>query len=185
MARVQGNDAGSLTASPAEGNWSLTPLREAERPLLARLLEQYLYDFSDFTGWSVQEDGLFASPDWYERQWSTPGRHVLLLRVAGKPAGFAIVDERSPLPGGENRHYIAEFFVMRAHRRRRLGAAVARTIFDHFPGGWHVLQMPRNTTAQAFWRRVISDYTGGQFTEQTITDGDIVQEFDTRDKASR
>ncbi len=183
MTRVQGNDAGSPAISSDEANWSLTPLREAEQALLARLLDLYLYDFSEFTGWSVQEDGRFAPPGWYERQWSTSGRHALLLRVAGKPAGFAIVDERSPLPGGGDRHYIAEFFVMRAQRRQGLGEAVARDLFDRFPGGWQVLQMPQNVPAQAFWRRVIGAYTGGRFTEQILPDGDIVQEFDTRDKA--
>ncbi len=178
----QAEDAGAPAAvSPGE-RWSLEPLREEERPLLARLLELYLYDFREFTGWWVQEDGLFARGDWHERQWSTPGRQALLLRVAGKPAGFAIVDERSPLPGGGDRHYVAEFFVMRGQRRRGLGEAVARAIFDRFPGGWQVLQMPQNTAAQGFWRRVIGAYTGGRFSERTIADGDIVQEFDTRDR---
>ncbi len=175
-------DAAKLPLGEA-GSWSLEPLQETERPLLARLLELYLYDFSEFTGWHVQEDGRFAPAGWSERQWSTPGRHALLLRVAGKPAGFAIIDERSPLPGGDDRHYIAEFFVMRAQRRHGLGEAVAREVFDRIPGGWQVLQMPQNTEAQRFWRRVIGAYTGGRFTEQVLADGDIVQEFDTRDRA--
>ncbi len=181
MTQSRAEDAGALAEAKAE-SWSLEPLREEERPLLARLLELYLYDFSEFTGWNLPEDGLFARSNWHERQWSTPGREALLLRVAGKPAGFAIVDERSPLPGGEDRHYLAEFFVMRAYRRRGLGEAVARDVFDRFPGGWQVLQMPQNTAAQRFWRRVIGGYTGGRFTERTTADGDLVQEFDTQDK---
>jgi len=182
MTQSRADDAGATAEARAE-SWSLEPLREEERPLLTRLLELYLYDFSEFTGWNMQEDGLFARSGWHERQWSTPGRQALLLRVAGKPAGFAIIDKKSPLPGGGDRHYVAEFFIMRGQRRRGLGEAVARELFDRFPGGWHVLQMPQNTGAQRFWRRVIGAYTGGRFTERTISDGDIVQEFDTRGRA--
>ena len=182
MGAGDGARAGSERSSPVGGSWSLTPLQEAERTLLTNLLELYLYDFSGFTGWTVQEDGRFAREEWYERQWSGPGRHAFLLRVAGKPAGFAIVDERSPLPGGEDCHYVAEFFVMRAYRRQGWGGAMAGHLFDRFPGGWQVLQVPENKDAQAFWRRVIDDYTGGRFTEQTLVDGDIVQQFETGDR---
>ena len=33
------------------------------------------------------------------------------------------------------------------------------------PGEWLVQQSPENAPAQAFWRRVIGEYTDGDFTE--------------------
>ena len=165
-------------------DWTLSPLAEAERPLLERLSEFYLYDYTDFTDWDVGEDGRFAREAWGHGLWARSGRHALLLRVAGKPAGFAIVDERSPLQGGEDRRYVAEFFVLRKYRRRGYGAAMARAVFDRFPGGWHVLQMRDNRAAQSFWRRVIGKYTGGRFAEVRNADGEPVQVFDTRDRVT-
>lgn len=75
-----------------------------------------------------------------------------------------------------------EFFVLRKHRRHGVGTAVAREMFRRFPGRWRVAQTPRNTGAQAFWRKVIGEYTGGRYTEATPADpgweGRPVQEFE-------
>ena len=46
-----------------------------------------------------------------------------------------------------------------------VGRAVACQIFDRFPGQWRVAQDEGNLPAQAFWRRVISQYTGGRSEE--------------------
>ena len=113
--------------------WTLTPLTEAERPLLMRLVELYLHDLSETTGWDVGDDGRFVETDAYDRYGVDGGHHALLLRVAGRPAGFALVDERSPLPGSKDCRFVAEFFVGRAHRGRGVGSAVARAVFDRFP----------------------------------------------------
>jgi len=162
--------------------WTLEPLRAAERPLLERLAELYLYDYTDFAAWDVGEDGHFESAAWARRLWDRPGRDAFLLRVEGRPAGFAVVDARSPEPGGEGRRYLAEFFVLRRYRRRGLGEAMARAVFDRYPGGWHVLQIPENVPAQRFWRRVISAYTGGRFEEIRNRHGEPIQVFNTRDR---
>ena len=165
--------------------WTLTPVREAERPLLQRLFELYLYDFSELEHADVDEEGWFvpSARDWLARYWSEPGKHALLLRVAGKPAGLALVEESSPIAGSGDRRFLGAFFVARAYRRHGYGTAIARAIFDRYPGRWQVLQIRANTPAQAFWRRVIADYTGGRYTERWVSDREVVQEFDTRDKA--
>ncbi len=179
--------AGSSPHGPAHATappgWTLEPLRAAERPLLERLGELYIYDYTDFAAWDVGEDGRFETDAWARRLWDRPGRDALLLRVDGQPAGFAIVDNRSPEPGGDGRRYLAEFFVLRRYRRRGLGETMARAIFDRYPGGWHVLQIPENVPAQRFWRRVIGAYTGGRYEEIRNGRGEPIQVFDTSDRA--
>ncbi|CAA9535364.1 MAG: hypothetical protein AVDCRST_MAG73-1334 [uncultured Thermomicrobiales bacterium] len=160
-------------------------MRPWERDLFLRLSELYLYDFSEFEGWSVQESGLYSRNRWSELLLETPGRDALLLRVRGEPAGFAVVDPRSPLPGGDRHRYVAEFLVLRKFRRGGYGEAMARALFDRYPGHWHILQVPKNAAAQRFWRRVIGAYTGDRFTEHVAEDGDLVQTFDTADKVIR
>ena len=74
---------------------------------------------------------------------------------------------------------MAEFFVMSKYRRRGVGSEAARFAFDRFPGRWEVREMAANTPAQAFWRRVIGDYTGDNFTERRLDDGAwLMQSFD-------
>src|SRR6187455_2296156 len=78
-------------------DWTLTDVREDERQLLDRLMQLYCYDFSEFDPDDVGEDGRFDSVS-LDRYGREPGYHAFLLRVRGRPAGFALVDEQSPLP---------------------------------------------------------------------------------------
>jgi len=187
-----GNEAaraanGTVATASTPRPWTLKPLADGERPLMQRLFELYLYDFSEIEHADVDEEGWFvpSARDWLARYWSEPGRHALLLRVDGKPAGLALVDESSPLAGSGDRRFLGAFFVVRGYRRQGYGAEVARAIFLRFPGRWQVLQIRTNTGAQEFWRRVIGDYTGGTFTERWVSERELVQEFDTRERANR
>ncbi len=176
-----GTERPGAEAEAAPG-WSLQPVGERQRPLLQRLFELYLYDFSELEHADVDEEGWFvpSARPWLARYWTEPGKHALLLRVGGKPAGFALVDEASPIVGSGHRRFLGAFFVVRAYRRRGYGGGVARAVFDRFPGAWQVLQVRANGPAQAFWRRVIGDYTGGDFGERWVSERELVQEFDTR-----
>lgn len=166
-------------ANQAESDWTLAKVSAAERPLLAQLLQLYLHDFSDFQHDEVDEEGRFGF-SWLNDYWTKPGFHALLLRVQGKPAGFALVEEAGAdlLP---DHHYVAEFFVLRAYRRAGYGRAMAWALFDRFPGQWKVVQIRENVPAQIFWRRVINDYTAGHYAEHVELNGDLVEIFDTAD----
>jgi predicted acetyltransferase len=170
--------AASATKPPT---WTLTELAEAERGLLRRLFELYLYDFSEMEPADLDDDGWFVpnASWWLERYWNETGKQALLLRADGKPAGFVLLDERSPIADNADRRYVAAFFVMRGYRRRGLGEAMAREVFRRAPGRWQVLEVKANPRAQAFWRRVIGEVTGGDFTERWISEREIVQEFET------
>ena len=169
--------------SPAP-SWTLQRVTPGEQALLHRLFEFYLYDFSELEHSDVDEEGWFvpSSGPWLARYRTEPGKHALLLRVEGKPAGFVLVDESSPIADCGHRRFIGAFFVARAYRRRGYGAAIAREVFTRFPGAWQVLQVRANPAAQAFWRRVIGDYTGQRYTERWVSEREVVQEFDTRDR---
>jgi predicted acetyltransferase len=162
---------------PSSLSWSLTSVNSHERPLLERLGQLYLYDFSEFTGWDIGDDGLFDHDGWSRDLWAKAGRTSLLIRVNDKPAGFAIVDEQSPFAEAQPCWYMAEFFIIRKYRHLGLGEEVARAVFDRFPGPWHVLEMRENAVALAFWPRVICRYLG-HAPEQFVTcHGNLVQAF--------
>jgi predicted acetyltransferase len=134
-----------------------------DRPALERLFQLYLHDFTEFDPHDVGDDGLYAVPS-LDAYWSDPGRFPFLIRVEGSLAGFVLVSPHSPSGRGADRS-IAEFFVMRMHRRSDVGRTAATMVFNLLPGTWEVAQIVANTPAQAFWRAVIGAYTGGAYEE--------------------
>lgn len=169
--------------SAAPDGWSLERAGDAERPLVAQLLQLYLHDFSELDHDDVGEDGRFDYR-WFDLYGRKAGYHPLLLRIGGKPAGFVLLEERGS-EGNPAAHYVAEFFVLRAYRRSGYGTAVARALFDRYPGKWEIEQTGPNLAAQAFWREVIAGDTGQRYREHIKDGGRVVQEFDTADKVDR
>ena len=125
----------------------IVPQPSAQQPLVAQLFELYLYDFSEWSGGDVDDDGRYGE-DRLPLYWIEPARHPFLFRVDGHWAGLALVREGVP-------HDMAEFFVMRKYRRGGVGTEAARNVFARFAGAWQVRQMRFNPQATVFWRRAI------------------------------
>lgn len=147
-------------------NFLIQPVSITDKPVLRNLLELCHHDYSEYDNADVDEHGLFGY-NYLDHYWTEPGRHAFLVRVDDRLAGFVLVrdveDQHSSIT-----HTIAEFFVMRKYRRQGIGRQVAWSIFDRFPGDWLVSQEEGNRPAQAFWRRVIDEYTHGSYTEETL-----------------
>jgi predicted acetyltransferase len=135
--------------------------RVRDKPIVRRLLELYLHDFSVFTGADVDARGLFGY-DYLDVYWTEPDRAPFLFRVERHWCGFALVRTGDP-------HDMAEFFVMRKYRRSGVGITAAREVFARFPGRWQVRQMRANVDATTFWRRAIPV----PFTEEEIETGPV------------
>jgi predicted acetyltransferase len=136
----------------------LLATREQE-PVLANLLELYAHDFSELRDLDVGEDGRFgygALPLY----WTEPGRFPFLVRVGGRLAGLVLVRRGSVISGEEAVWDMAEFFVVRGYRRRRIGMQVAQEVWRRFPGRWEVRVMQQNDAAWRFWQEAISSFTG-------------------------
>ena len=131
----------------------------AQAPILANLLELYIYDFSEFIDITLGDDGRFGYPQ-LPLYWQEPQRHPFLIRVEGQWAGFALVRRGSQLSGDEQVYDVAEFFILRSARRRGIGRQAAHAIWQRFPGAWEVRVINRNQQAQSFWRRAISEFIG-------------------------
>lgn len=132
-----------------------------DKPILWRLLQLYLYDFTQYEPEDINAQGEYDYP-YFDAYWEEPERHPLFIRVDGKLAGFVLVRQ---MPESEdNRFSIAEFFVMHAYRRQGVGTLAAQTVFDSFGPLWEVCQVRTNTPAIAFWQHTIDSYTNGNFT---------------------
>lgn len=155
-----------------------------DAPILRHLIELYLYDLSEAEGTDVDERGLFGYSR-LDQYWGEPERHPFVVRVGGRIAGFVLVRELEPTDGStsEPLHQIAEMFVLRRYRRRGVGRAVARRVFDMFCGRWEVRQHEANAPAQAFWRSVIGEYARGRHEEHRVACPEfsgVVQRFHSR-----
>jgi predicted acetyltransferase len=129
---------------------------------LANMLQLYIHDFSELWGGEARgelgEDGLFEAPDLAEL-WPKADHLPLLIRADGHLAGFCILNAHAHGAQPVDRN-VAEFFVVRKHRRSGVGAAAARAVFSAHPGTWEVAVVQSNTGALIFWRKVIEAQPG-------------------------
>jgi predicted acetyltransferase len=145
-----------------------------DKETIKNLMQFYFYDFSEFVEAYVGDDGLFDEYTYLNAYWEEKERFPYLIEKEGKIAGFILVREVRE----ECKHYwsIAEFFIMKKVRLSGLGKHAAHQVFQNHKGNWEVFQIEKNKPAQAFWRKVISDYTGGRFVERT-EEGSVIQTF--------
>jgi predicted acetyltransferase len=140
-----------MPAAPA-----LIPATADDRPVIDRLIQLYLYDMATDRPFPLGDEGRYAY-DFLDRFW----QHPYLFRDDGQIAGFALVIGDCPLTGTAPCWFMAEFFVLRAFRRRALGRAMVSAVLARHPGRWHIANQTANTGADAFWSRTIPPMDGG------------------------
>jgi predicted acetyltransferase len=142
--------------------------RSDEEPL-RNLLQLYAYDFSEVLPADVDATGRFDVPP-LAPYWNDPRRLPFLVRVDAHLAGFALVHKQSRLSGAEDIWDMAEFCILRRHRRAGAGTTAAHLLFASHPGKWEVRQRTANLAATLFWRRAIAAFTAGSFSEELMDD---------------
>jgi predicted acetyltransferase len=145
------------------------------RGALENLCQLYAHDFSEF--WAgrddgeLQEDGRFPQYILLDSYWTDAARTPILIRAGGHVAGFALINSfsHSGLPLD---FAVAEFFVVRKHRRAGVGFTAATEIIRERPGQWEMAVARRNTAALPFWRRVAAA-AGGPTVEEVDRDDEL------------
>ncbi|NWF70065.1 MAG: GNAT family N-acetyltransferase [Chloroflexi bacterium] len=139
----------------------------SERPLLRQLSELYMYDLSEFDPeLEITPHGTFDYS--VDRYWQDANRYPYVVYVEGKPGGFALLKRGAYLAQDPEMMDLAEFFIIRRHRRKGVGTFVAEQLFGLFPGRWEIRQFAENHGALLFWRKVIDRYTAGDFKEFSV-----------------
>lgn len=140
---------------------SLVPVKQEDERILHNIMQFYIYEFTMFQDIRLEEYGSFA-PFNLTAYWNDPDLHAYFIEYKGELAGFSLIEAGA---GGEP-NVIREFFIMRKFNRQGLGQDASIKIFNMFPGAWSVTQVEKNKPATAFWRKVIKEYTNGNFTEE-------------------
>jgi predicted acetyltransferase len=148
--------------------------------IVRRLVQLYIYDLVG-ERWGVEADGTYAPAPWHRAFWRRDDRERFIVRVRGRPAGFALVRELTAADGRPARE-MAEFFVLRTYRRHGIGTRVARALFARFPGPWQLSVLTWNVAARPFWRDVIRRVAVGRVVRRPRRQGgltSIVWSFET------
>jgi predicted acetyltransferase len=130
--------------------------------LLSNLLELYIHDLSaTFPSVELGADGRFG----YEKlglYWSESERRFpFLFRWQSRVVGFALVTRGSPASDDPNVFDVAEFFVIRRHRRSGVGRRAAMLLWNRLPARWIVRASEGVPAAVPFWRSVVAEFTSG------------------------
>lgn len=137
------------------------------------LMQLYVHDFSE--QWAgqprgeVDQNGLFEAYP-LEPYWRDDGEHIPLLLWLGEHiVGFALLDTHSHAGRKVDRN-VAEFFILRKHRRGGVGLAAAQAIFGRYPGVWEAAIARRNLGALHFWRKAAASYADVEETDVVSDD---------------
>lgn len=135
-----------------------------QKKVLKNLVQLYKYDFTEFDPEDVNDDGEYECP-YFDEYWTEASRFPFLFKVEDNYAGFALIRKINDSLKGQSYYSVAEFFVMKKYRKSGVGKQAACYLFDVLPGRWQVSEMEENEPAIKFWRKIINEYTNGQFTE--------------------
>jgi predicted acetyltransferase len=147
---------------------SLDAAGPADAAALSNLLELYTHDLSAaFRHVELGPDGRFGYPK-LPLYWSEPERRfAFLVRAGERLVGFALATRGSPAVDDPDVFDVAEFFVLRAHRREGVGRRAAILLWQTLPGKWILRASELNPSALLFWQSVIAEFTHGAFAEST------------------
>ena len=138
---------------------------QADAVLLSNLLELCVHDLSDVFSIDIGADGRFGYAN-LPLYWTDPEtRFAFLIRAGAHTAGFALVTRGSPVSDNPEDLDLAEFFVLRRHRRSGVGKRAAGLLWALIPGRWIVRVSESNRPAIPFWESAIRAYTHGEFSE--------------------
>lgn len=139
-------------------NITIHLMAREEKILLERLMELYLYEFSQYSQEDVSEYGCYGYSH-IDDYWNEKGRYPYLIRADGKIAGFALICPHCDYRREEDARSIGEFFILLKYRRKGIGQKVAIQLFDRHRGCWEICYWKNNLPAGRFWKKVVETYT--------------------------
>lgn len=142
----------------------LVRVAHEQKSALENLYQFYEYEFTAYTNANVEPNGLYVIG--ISQYWEDPRWNPFFIIATGEIAGFVVVLFENMDTDPDPTHANWDLFVMKKHRRKNVGSHVATQAFNMYRADWKVAQMKTNLPAIAFWRKAISRFTQGQFTEQ-------------------
>ena len=129
-----------------------------QKELMANLMEKYEYEFSQYTGNTMDESGLFGCYEFFETYLKDEKNFSYIICFDGKLAGFALITERD-----KANFSLEEFFITYNYRNQGVGQFAVNYLLEAHKGKWSLVYTPKNLPSKNFWPKVIGEFTGGKF----------------------
>jgi predicted acetyltransferase len=131
---------------------SIDLAKPEEKALLSRLLQLYFYDSTPWSDEDIKEDGRFECDDDNLLNYNDSANtyRAYILRVDGKPAGFALVEDLEFQ--GRQLSEFADLFVLPKYRRLGLASAVTTQIVLNSDGTWLFAIFRKDLQAMRYWQ---------------------------------
>jgi len=153
-----------MLESNPESLLSIDKIDQSDRPKLEQLLQRYILGFSRFSPQKKDASGRFVYP-YLQFYWQEPDRYPYFIKQGKEICGFALVRVEVDPKSNETVMVLAEFFISEVYRHQGKGQQAANILWDQFPSKWKISVMIENQGALLFWKKVITNYTHGQFNE--------------------
>jgi len=140
---------------------SIELVKKEEKEILRNLLEKYLYEFSQYDNYDINNLGLYGY-SYLDYYWTEKNRFPYFVKVDHKLAGFIMISDY-PDVEIETDYTISEFFIMYKYRRCGIGKYVVKYVLDTYKGKWQLQYHPKNEISQRFWTKTIDEYTKGKY----------------------
>ena len=136
--------------------FSIQAATAADKSLLFRLLQLYYFEATRWSGEDILDDGSYdCDEDGLASYIGAQGADAAyILRVDGKPAGFALV-EWLPFGNGQIREF-ADLFVLPKYRRLGLAEAATRRIVLETEGPWLFAVCRKDEAALRYWNNAFA-----------------------------
>ena len=142
-------------------NITIEFVKKEEKEILRNLLEKYEYEFSQYNDLVVNEYGLYGY-DYLDCYWTEKNRFPYFIKVNGKLAGFAMINDYAEEKLNTD-YTISEFFIMYKYRQKGVGKYSVKYILDKYKGKWQLKYHPKNEVSKIFWIKTIEEYTNGKY----------------------
>ncbi|WP_456279149.1 GNAT family N-acetyltransferase [Bacillus sp. AK128] len=151
----------------------LRAVNREEKKILENLFEYYVYEFSPIINIDVSSEGNYGFGK-IEEYFSNPNFYPYFIMEEQQLAGFCIVEK---MVEKDFDYRIDQFFILKKYGNKGVGKAAAIKAFELFRGDWQITQTETNYRAQAFWRKVIKEYSQNTFEESYDEQRRSVQTF--------
>ena len=143
-------------------NIHLVPVNIKNKEIISDLLKEYQKE--------VLKQKKVEEYKYLDSYWQDPDRYPYFIKVNKVTVGFVLVNSYSLVE--KEAKSISEFYVKNEFRNKEIGKLAAYNAFDLFLGKWEIRELNDNVPAQSFWRKVINEYTNGNFKEIVLNNKD-------------
>ena len=154
---------------------SLKRIELNDRHILENLFPYYVYDMSEYMGWSPNSDGLYAFKSTSLDPYWTQAKHIPYFIYADKElAGFVLLRD---YPDKSEVYDIEQFFVLRKFKGKGIGKMAVVELFGRYPGKWQIRVLKENTAALKFWLSAVMNVVDNNYELSLDIDVDLEMHF--------